>query len=86
MEKIKKHRPNSITRRLRRMEDKLDVILFDIKRLNTLPSLIEKIERQQREDYTDELITKLRAVTQSAKDMAEKEAEELRKLYGTGSI
>ena len=86
MEKIKKHRPNSITRRLRRMEDKLDVILFNIKRLNTLPSLIEKIERQQREDYTDELITKLRAVTQSAKDMAEKEAEELRKLYGTGSI
>ena len=86
MEKIKKHRPNSITRRLRRMEDKLDVILFNIKRLNTLPSLIEKIERQQREDYTDELITKLRDVTQSAKDMAEKEAEELRKLYGTGSI
>lgn len=76
-------RPNGITRRLRRMEDKLDVILSD---LNRIHARLLTIERQQREEFADEAINKLQAAAHCMNAMAEKELQSVNKRYGTPGI
>lgn len=77
------HRPGRNARRLRRMEDKLDIILSD---LNRIHARLLTIERQQREDFTDTTINKLQTAAHQMKDMADKELQAVRERYGTPGI
>lgn len=77
------YKQNQITRRLRRMEDKIDIILSD---LNSIHIRLLTIERQQREDFTDSTINKLQAAAHQMKDMASKELQAVGERYGTPGI
>ncbi len=83
MKPNRNHRPGRITRRLRRMEDKLDIVLSD---LNRVHARLLTIVRQQREDFTDATINKLQASAHQMKDMAGKELQAVRERYGTHCI
>lgn len=76
-------RPNGTARRLRRMEDKLDIILSD---LNRIQARLLTVERQQREQFMDATISRLHAAAQSLKATADKELQAVRERYGTSSI
>ena len=58
-------RPNGITRRLRRMEDKLDILICDLNRINVR---LLAMEQNQREKPLDDAINTL---WQQAKRMRE---------------
>lgn len=77
------YRPNRYGRRLRRMEDKLDIILSD---LNRIHARLLAIELQQREEFTDVTINRLQASAHRMKDMADKELQAVRERYGTPGI
>ena len=76
-------RPNGTTHRLRRLEDKLDIILSDLNRIHTR---LLTIERQQREEFTDATINKLQAAAHQMRDMADNELQAVRERYGTPGI
>ena len=83
MKQNSNYRPNGIARRLRRIEDKIDIILSDLNRIN---ARMLTIERQQREDFTDATINRLHAAAQSLKATADKELQAVSERYGTSSI
>lgn len=68
MKNYKYRRPNGTDRRIRRMEDKMDVIILSLNRIN---SRLQTIECQQRGDFVDETINRLHASAIRMKDMAE---------------
>lgn len=76
-------RRSGTTRRLRRLEDKLNIALSD---LNRIYARLLTIEQQQREEFTDATINKLQAAAQQMKDMADKELQTERERYGTPGI
>lgn len=83
MKKNRNNRPSEIANRLRRMEDKIDIILSD---LTLLHSRLLTIERQQREDFTDATVVKLQSTAHRMKEMADKELQAVRERYGTTRI
>ena len=83
MKNNKYRRPNGITRRLRRMEDKLDMILFDLTRIH---SRLLTVERQQREQFMDATINTLHASAIRMKEMADKDLQAVKERYGTPGI
>lgn len=83
MKQTRNHRPGRNARRLRRMEDKLDVILSDLNRIN---ALLHIVERQQREQFMDATINRLHASAVRMKKMADKELQAVRERYGTPEI
>lgn len=76
-------RPNGTARRLRRMEDKLDIILSD---LNRIQARLLTVERQQREQFMDATINTLHASAIRMKEMADKELQAVKERYGTSGI
>lgn len=76
-------RHNGTGRRLRRMEDKLDLILSDLNRINALLLIVE---RQQREQFMDATINTLHASAVRMKELADKELQVVRERYGTPGI
>ena len=76
-------RPNGTARRLRRMEDKLDIILSD---LNRIQARLLTVERQQREQFMDATINTLHASAIRMKEMADKELQAVTERYGTPGI
>lgn len=76
-------RPSRNDRRLRRMEDKLDIILSD---LNRIHARLLTVECQQREDFTDAIINRLHTAAQRAKEIADKELQAVEKRYGAPGI
>lgn len=83
MKQNRNHRPNRTARRLRRMEDKLDIILCDLNRIHTR---LLTVERQQREQFMDATINNLHASAVRMKEMAGKELQAVRERYGTPGI
>ena len=81
MKNNKYRRPNGTTRRLRRMEDKLDIILSDLTRIH---SRLLTVERQQREQFMDATINTLHA--SAIRMMAYKELQAVTERYGTPGI
>lgn len=73
------HRQNGTARRLRRIEDKLDIILSDFSRIH---ALLLTIERQQREEFTDETINRLQGAARRMEEMAVRELQAVRERYG----
>lgn len=76
-------RHNGTCRRLRRMEDKLDIILSDLNRINARLLIME---RQQREQFMDATINTLHASAVRMKELADKELQAVRERYGTPGI
>lgn len=83
MKQNNNYRQSGNARRLRRMEDKLDIILSD---LNRVHARLLAIERQQREDFTDATINRLHASAVRMKEMADNELQAIKERYGTPRI
>lgn len=83
MKQNRNHKQSGNARRLRRMEDKLDIILSDLSRIHTR---LLAIEHQQREDFTDATINRLYASAVRMKEMADNELQAIKERYGTPRI
>lgn len=79
-------RPNGTTRRLRRLEDKLDIILSDLNRIHTRLNWLQSQINSRNELEMDVAINRLNLSAKTMKDMAEKELQEVRERYGTPGI
>ncbi len=77
------HRHNGTAQRLRRIEDKIDIILSD---LNRIHARLLTIERQQREEFTDATIKRLQDAARRMEEMAGRELQAVRERYGTPGI
>ena len=73
------HRPNGITRRLRRMEDKLDILICD---LNCINVRLLAMEQNQREKSLDDAINTLWQQAKRMKELAEQERQAIKERYG----
>ncbi|MBD5282870.1 MAG: hypothetical protein HDR79_07045 [Bacteroides sp.] len=86
MKNNKYRRPNGTTHRLRRMEDKLDIILSDLNRIhvrmNRLQAKIDAINELE----MDSAINRLRFSAMNLKQLAQEEAERIRERYATTGI
>ena len=71
--------PNGITRRLRRMEDKLDILICDINRINV--NLLA-MEQNQREKPLDDAINSLWQQAKRMRELAEQERRAIKERYG----
>lgn len=79
-------RLNGTTRRLRRMEDKLDIILSDLKRIHTRMNWLQSQIDSRNEIEMDSAINRLHLSAMSLKELAEEEAKRIKERYGTSSI
>lgn len=72
-------RPNGITRRLRRMEDKLDILICDLNRINVR---LLAMEQNQREKPLDDAINTLWQQAKKMRELAEQEHQAIKDRYG----
>lgn len=72
-------RPNGITRRLRRMEDKLDILICDLNRINMR---LLTMEQNQREKTFDDAINTLWQQAKRRRELAEQERQAIKERYG----
>lgn len=72
-------RPNGITRRLRRMEDKLDILICDLNRINVR---LLAMEQNQREKPLDDAINTLWQQAKRMRILAEQERQAIKERYG----
>lgn len=79
-------RPNGIARRLRRMEDQLEVILCDLNRLHARINGLQARIESYKESGMDEAITRLHASAHRMKEMADKELQAVKERYGESGI
>lgn len=83
MQQKKNRRPSRTARRLRGIEERLDIIICGINRIN---SRLLTVERQQREDFRDVTIKRLKASAIRMKEMADKERQAVKERYGKSCI
>lgn len=86
MKQNRNHRPNGTTRRLRRLEDKLDIILSDLNRIHTRLNWLQSQINARNELEMDVAINRLNLSAQRMKEMADKELQAVRERYGTPGI
>lgn len=86
MNQNRNHRPNGTTRRLRRLEDKLDIILSDLNRIHTRLNWLQSQINARNELEMDVAINRLNLSAQRMKEMADKELQAVRERYGTPGI
>ncbi|MDE7465298.1 MAG: hypothetical protein K2M59_02560 [Muribaculaceae bacterium] len=79
-------RLNGITQRLRRMEDKLDVILSDLTRIHGRMNWLQSQINSRNELEMDSAIERLRLLAMNLKELAEEEATRVEICYGTPGI
>lgn len=72
-------RSNRLTRKLSKIEDKLDTLLSDLTRINIRLLAIEQIQKGA---IMDETINKLHESAQRMREMASIENETVKKLLG----
>ena len=80
------HLPNRTARRLRRIEDKLDIILCDLNRIHTRMNWIQSQIDSRNELEMDSAISRLKLAADSLKETADKELQAIRERYGTSCI
>ena len=76
---IRKRRANGASRRLRRIEDRLDIILSEVIHLHIR---LSRLERQRHESLIDSTINRLHISAIRMKKMAEREYQAIYELYG----
>lgn len=86
MKQNRNHRPSRTDRRLRRMEDKLDIILSDLNRIHTRLNWLQSQINSRNELEMDVAINRLNLSVQRMKEMADKELQAVRERYGTPGI
>lgn len=86
MKQTNNRRPNGTTRRLRRMEDKLDIILSDLNRIHTRLNWLQSHIDSRNELEMDLAINCLRLSANSLKETAATELQAVRERYGTPGI
>lgn len=69
--------------RLSRMEDKLNIIIAGLNRIN---ARVQTIERQQRGEFTDAAINRLRDAAVHMGEMTVKELQAIKERYGSHGI
>lgn len=79
MQQKKNRRPSRTARRLRGIEERLDIIICGINRIN---AKLLTVERQQREQFTDATINNLHVSALRMKEMADKERQAVKERYG----
>lgn len=84
MEQNKRHN-NRVERRIRRMEDKLDIIMCDLERVIHIVSGERYVRQRRQEMETDLALARMKASAERLKDMAEKEAKRVQERYGMWS-
>ena len=72
-------RPNGTTRRLRRMEAKLDVLICDVNRINVR---LLAMEQNQREKPLDDAINTLQQKAKRMREIAEQERKAVKECCG----
>lgn len=80
------HRPNRTARRLRRMEDKLDIIICDLNRIHTRMNWLQSQIDSRNEMEMDSAINRLKLAADSLRETADKELKATIERYGTSSI
>lgn len=73
------NRPNGTSRRLRRMEDKLDILVCDLNRINVR---LLAMEQNQREKPLDDAINTLLQQAKRMRELADREREAIKERYG----
>ena len=86
MKQNRNHRPNGTTRRLRRLEDKLDIILSDLNRIHTRLNWLQSQINARNELEMDLAINRLRLSANSLKETAANELQSVKERYGTPGI
>lgn len=86
MKQTNNRRPNGTTRRLRRMEDKLDIILSDLNRIHTRLNWLQSQINSRNELEMDVAINRLNLSAHKMKEIADKELQAVRERYGTPGI
>ena len=79
-------RPNGTARRLRRIEEKLDIIISGFNHLHTRINGLQARIEFYKESGMDEAITRLHASAHRMKEMADKELQAVRDRYGESGI
>ncbi len=80
------HRPNRTDRRLRRMEDKLDIILCDLNRIHARMNWLQSQIDSRNELEMDSAINRLKLAADTLKETADKELKAVKERYGTSCI
>lgn len=83
MKQNRNHRPNRTDRRLRRMEDKLDIILCDLNRIHTRMNWLQSQIDSRNELEMDLVINRLQLAADRMKKTADKELQAVRQRYKT---
>ena len=83
MQQKKNRRPGRTARRLRGIEERLDIIICGINRIN---ARLLNVERQQREEFTDATIGRLHAAAVRMREAAGMELQATIGRYGKDSI
>lgn len=86
MKQNRNHRPDRNARRLRRMEDKLDIILSGLNRIHTRLNWLQSQINSRNELEMDVAINRLNLSAQRMKETADKELQAVRERYGTPGI
>lgn len=86
MKHNRNHRPDRNARRLRRMEDKLDIILSDLNRIHTRLNWLQSQINSRNELEMDMAINRLNLSAHRMKEMADKELQVVKERYGTPGI
>lgn len=86
MKQNRNHRPNHTGRRLRRMEDKLDIILCDLNRIHTRLNWLQSQINSRNELEMNSAINRLKLAADTLKETADKELKAVKERYGTSSI
>lgn len=86
MKQNRNHGPGRNARRLRRMEDKLDIILSDLNRTHTRLNWLQSQIDSRNELEMDLAINRLRLSANSLKETAANELQSVKERYGTPGI
>lgn len=86
MKQNRNHRPNHTARRLRRMEDKLDIILCDLNRIHTRLNWLQLQINSRNELEMNSAINRLKLAADTLKETADKELKAVKERYGTTGI
>lgn len=86
MKSNRNRRPNGIARRLRRMEDQLEVILCDLNRLHARMNWIQSLIKSRNDMEMDLAVNRLRLSAKTLKELADTELQAVKERYGESGI
>lgn len=85
MEKKESNKPG-YSKQLRRLEEKLDLVLDSIRYMNQKITAIEKNERRRTDMEIDETIDNVKLQSEIMLQLSKRESNLLKKYYGTSEL